>query len=84
MVVDLWAEWCGPCRALGPVISEEAEAAGVKLVKIDIDQQPDVAEELGVASIPSVKAYHRGSLVGEFIGAIPRSSVREWLQSLPE
>lgn len=83
VVVDLWAPWCGPCRALGPVIEEEASAADINLVKIDIDQQPELAQELGVSSIPSVKAFHKGELVGEFVGALPRQRVREWLQTLP-
>ena len=83
VVVDFWAEWCGPCRALGPVIEKAVQARdGVELVKVDTDANPMVSQAFGIQSIPAVKAFKDGKVVDEFIGAIPPPQVARFLDGL--
>ncbi|MGI8984745.1 MAG: tetratricopeptide repeat protein [Acidimicrobiales bacterium] len=84
VVVDLWAEWCGPCRTLGPIIERVvAETGGaVALAKVDIDSNPQVAAAFSVQSIPAVFALSGGQVVDSFIGALPEAQVREFVAKL--
>jgi putative thioredoxin len=84
VVVDLWAEWCGPCRTLGPILERVvAETGGtVELVKIDIDSNPQVAASFAVQSIPAVFAISEGKVVDSFVGALPEATVREFVARL--
>ena len=82
VVVDLWAPWCGPCRTLGPIIEKVCDEAGdgVVLTKVNIDENPGVAQAFGVQSIPLVIALRDGQPVDGFLGAQPEHTVREWIQ----
>lgn len=84
VVVDLWAEWCGPCRTLGPIIEKVvAETEGrVELVKVDVDANPRVAATFQVRSIPAVFAIADRKVVDSFVGALPEPAVREWISRL--
>ena len=84
VIVDFWAPWCGPCRQLGPPLEKAVRGAAgkVKLVKINIDEHPGVAGQLGVRSIPAVYAFDQGRPVDGFMGAIPESQIKLFVDRL--
>lgn len=83
VVVDFWAAWCGPCQVLGPVLEELARQAGGRwrLVKVDTERYPGLAQRFGIRGIPTVMLFHDGKQVADFAGALPQPQVQQWLDS---
>jgi putative thioredoxin len=84
VVVDFWAEWCGPCRTLGPALEKAVNARNgqIELAKVDTDRNPRIAQEFQIASIPAVKAFKDGKVVAEFIGAVPPARIEAFLNEI--
>jgi putative thioredoxin len=84
VIVDFWATWCGPCKTLGPALEKAVEAAkgAIHLVKIDVDRNPELAAQMRVQSVPAVYAFVDGRPVDGFVGAVPESQIKAFVQRL--
>ncbi len=81
VVVDFWAEWCGPCKMIGPSLEEiGAELAGkVKIVKLNVDENPAISGKLGIRSIPTLMLFKDGKLSSQKVGAAPKGELLKWI-----
>ena len=82
VLVDFWAEWCGPCKMIAPALEEIAGALGdkVDIVKLNIDENPDTPGKYGVRGIPTMLLFKDGQAVAQKVGAAPRSQIQQWLE----
>ena len=83
VMVDFWAEWCGPCKALTPVLDELADEMGdkVKVVKVNIDEAPEAPTKYGVRGVPTLMLFKDGQVVDTRVGGMPKSQLQEWVES---
>lgn len=83
VLVDFWAEWCGPCRMVGPVVDELAgEFEGqAKIGKVDVDNNPEISTKYGIRSIPSLLIFKNGEVVDQIVGAVPKAQLKKQLEA---
>ncbi|MGZ5864463.1 MAG: thioredoxin [Xanthobacteraceae bacterium] len=83
VVVDFWAEWCGPCKMIAPALEEIAGSLGdkVKIVKLNVDENPATAQKYGIMSIPTLMLFKKGELASRQVGAAPRQKLEQWITS---
>jgi thioredoxin 1 len=81
VVVDFWAEWCGPCRMIAPALEEIAGSLGakVKIVKLNVDENPHTAQKYGIMSIPTLMIFKNGEMAARQIGAAPKQKLEHWI-----
>jgi thioredoxin 1 len=81
VLVDFWAEWCGPCKAIGPALEEISEVMGdkVKIAKLNIDENPSTPQTYNVRGIPTLLIFKNGEVAAEKIGAMPKSALEQWV-----
>ncbi len=86
ILVDFWAEWCGPCRQIGPALEEIAEARSseIGITKINIDENPETPGQYGVRGIPTLMIFNKGELVSTKVGAAPKSTLDSWIEDVLE
>jgi thioredoxin 1 len=83
VVVDFWAEWCGPCRMIAPALEEIAGAMGekVKIVKVNVDENTGIATKYGIMSIPTLMIFKNGEMVARQVGAAPKQKLEQWINT---
>ena len=83
VLVDFWAEWCGPCKMIGPALEELSDELGEKvtIAKLNIDENPHVPTKYGVRGIPTMMIFQDGQVAATKVGALPKSKIKEWIES---
>ena len=81
VVVDFWAEWCGPCKQIAPALEEIAKSLGdkVKILKLNVDENPETAAKYGIQSIPTLMIFKNGELASRQVGAAPKQKLEQWI-----
>jgi len=84
VLVDFWAEWCGPCKVIGPILEEISveRKESLKIMKLNIDENQEIAQKYGVRGIPTLMFFNKGKLIDTRVGSLPKSSLDEWIDSL--
>jgi len=82
VLVDFWAEWCAPCRMLAPIVDEVSKELDgkVKVAKVNVDENPDLAQQYGIVSIPTLMVFSKGEMVQKQLGALPKDMINKMLQ----
>ncbi|MFO1069116.1 MAG: thioredoxin [Geminicoccaceae bacterium] len=82
VLVDFWAEWCGPCRQIAPILDQlaEAHAGKVTIAKVNVDENPNLPSQFGIRGIPTLLLFNNGELVGQKVGLAPRAELDSWLR----
>tara|TARA_B100001250_G_scaffold394644_1_gene398757 strand:+ start:603 stop:923 length:321 start_codon:yes stop_codon:yes gene_type:complete len=83
ILVDFWAEWCGPCKLIGPILEEIAleQESKIKILKLNIDENPETPQKFGVRGIPTLMLFKEGKLIDSKVGSLPKTTLEAWIQS---
>ena len=83
ILVDFWAEWCGPCKQIGPILEDigEAKKDKLKILKLNIDENPQTPQKFGVRGIPTLMLFKEGKLVESKVGSLPKTAIEIWIQA---
>ena len=81
VVVDFWAEWCGPCKQIGPILEEisEEKKSTVRILKLNIDENPEIPQKYNVRGIPTLMLFKEGKLIDTKVGSLPKSALSDWI-----
>ena len=82
IVVDFWAEWCGPCKMIGPILEEISDEMSSKLTvgKLNVDENPTISQKYNIRSIPALMIFKDGKMIAELMGALPKSNLENWIK----
>ena len=83
ILVDFWAEWCGPCKQIGPILEEigEAKKDKLKIFKLNVDENPEIPQKYNVRGIPTLMLFKEGKLIDTKVGSLPKSALSDWIDS---
>ena len=83
ILVDFWAEWCGPCKQIGPILEEisEEKKDKIKILKLNVDENPQTPQKFGVRGIPTIMLFNAGKLIDTKVGSLPKSAIETWIKT---